>query len=209
MDQEESLVAGLKAHDQASLDALIDYLDGTLSPPEKVAAEQHLLGCDVCRRAMQSELLLARALSTRLTQAVESINLDANARRGITRAALQTSHDETSELRGSLLRLIFGRAGQRSGSLQPSVVQCWQRRLALSLAAAALMLLGALWIGQKFIPTSTANRHPSNSVAAGERTIPIHVSYSVPTYTFRREGNLVVDALTYDTRTMDGVLLAK
>jgi hypothetical protein len=39
---------------------------------------------------------------------------------------------------------------------------------------------------------------------ADNREVLIHVSYSVPGYTFRKEGNLIIDALTCDTLVEDG-----
>lgn len=190
-------------------DEIYDYLDDTLSPSEKAAAEEHLLQCGACQQAMQRELLLARTLSTRLTQAVESVNLDANARRGITGAALQASSDEEPKPHRSLLLLIFGKRESGRGGIESSFTRSpWQRRLALPLAAAALILLGGLWAGRQLISERSAGHDPAGSLAVNNQVVPIHLSCSMPTYTFQREGNLVLDALTYDTLSMDGVLLA-
>lgn len=189
---------------------LYDYLDDTLSPSEKAAAEEHLLQCSACQQAVQSELLLARTLSTRLTQAVESINLDSNARKGITRAALQTLGREEPRPHRSLVSLLLGRRQPVRDGFQSSVEPgSWQRRLVLPFAAAVLVTIGGLWLGRQFLSERSASHDPTGSMAVTDQAVSVHVFCSVPTYSFQREGNMVVDALTYDTRSMDGALLEK
>jgi anti-sigma factor RsiW len=167
---------------------LYDYLDDALSPAEKAAAQRHLLGCSVCRQAVQSELLLEQTLSSQLKQAVETIALDASARRGMARAVQRRIAE----------------------SQKRSSFSFWSR-LAVPVAAAGLILMAAIsiWIGQHSIAGRDPHLDARVSPGAGHREVPIHVSYSVPGYTFQREGALVVDALTSDTRVVDGALLAK
>jgi anti-sigma factor RsiW len=161
---------------------LYDYLDDTLSPPEKAAADDHLLGCRVCRQAIQSELMLARTISNRLKQAVEPVALDANARRAMARAVERS----------------FAQSHQQAS------VFFWLR-LAMPFAALALILMSGIWISQRVISRQTEHLNKPNSVAS-RGVVSIHFSYSVPDYTFRKEGTLVVDALTPDTRSIDGAL---
>jgi hypothetical protein len=192
---------------------LYDYLDDMLSPSEKTAAEEHLLGCGSCRQAVQSELLLARTLSTRLTQTVEAVNLDANARKGITKAALQTLGRQEPKPHRSLLSLLLlvrhslGGGGGRRGPGRGGVQSSGLARLALPFAAAALILIGGVWLGHQLLRERAANRNPDGSLAASDSVASIHASDSVPVYTFHKEGNLVVDVLTRDTLSLDGTLL--
>ena len=163
---------------------LYDYLDDTLSPAEKASAEKHLLGCSACRQALQREVLLAQTLSDRLGQDVEKIAMDTNAQRGMVRAVQR-------RVAPPLERLPFS---------------FWSR-LAVPVAASGLVLIGAIWIGYRFF----AGQHPNSispvSLITRSREVPVHDSYAVPTYTFQREGGLVIDALTDDTRFIDGALL--
>src|SRR5690242_19853906 len=115
---------------------LYDYLDDTLSPPEKAAAEEHLLACEFCRQIVQRELQLARTLSDRFSQAVESVSLDANAQRGLA-IAVQRS------LQTSQQRFSFA---------------FWPR-LAMPIAAAAVLLLATIWLGHHVVSQSSS---PSN-----------------------------------------------
>lgn len=165
---------------------LYDYLDDTLSPAEKASAEKHLLGCSPCRQALQREVLLARTLSDRLGQVVEKIALDTNAQRRM------------------------GRAVQRriAKPSEPLLFSCW-RRLAVPVVASGLVLIGAIWVGYPFFSGQHSNSNSPVSLTTSSREVPVHDSYAVPTYTFQREGGLVIDALTDDTRSMDGALLVK
>lgn len=163
---------------------LYDYKDDTLSPAEKVWAEKHLLGCSACRQEVQSEVLLAQIFSDRLGQAVEKIALDANAQRRMARAV-------QSRVANSSERLFFS----------------FWRRMAMPVAASGLVLIGAIWIGHRFFAGQHSDSNAPVSLTTSSHQVPVHDSYAVPTYTFHREGGLVIDALTDDTRIMDGALL--
>jgi len=166
---------------------LYEYLDGSLSTSEKAAAERHLSGCLVCREAVRRESQLARSLSSRLEQAVETIALDSVARRGLATA---------------VERKI---AESREGPL----VLFWSR-LAWPFATAAAILMVAIWMGRHFVAGQKSHLVTARiPTPADNGEVLIHVSYSVPDYTFRKQGNLVIDALTCDTVVTDGALLVK
>jgi anti-sigma factor RsiW len=166
---------------------LYEYLDDSLSRSEKAAAERHLSGCPVCREAMRRESQLARSLSSRLEQAVGTIALDSVARRGMATA---------------VERKIAG-SGERP------VVLFWSR-LAWPFATAAVILMVAIWMGLHLVVGQNSHSEMARLPApGGHREVLIHLSYSVPGYTFRKEGNLVIDALTCDTLVADGALLMK
>jgi anti-sigma factor RsiW len=163
-----------------------DYLDDTLSAAEKAVAEKHLLGCSACRQALQREALVAQTLSGRLGQAVDEIVLDANAQR-------------------RMVREVQRKVGDPS--------EAWSfafwGRLAVPGVASGLVLIGAIWIGYRFFAGQHPNSNSPVSLTTSSREVPVHDSYAVPTYTFHREGGLVIDALTDDIRFMDGALLVK
>jgi anti-sigma factor RsiW len=165
---------------------LYDYLDDTLSPSDKAWADKHLLGCSACRQELQREVLLARTLSDRLGQVVEKIALDTNAQQGMVRA---------------VQRKVGNHSERRSFSF-------WGR-LAVPVMASGLVLIGAIWIGYRFFAGQHPNSNSPVSLITSSREVAVHDSYAVPTYTFQREGDLVIDALTDDIRFMDGALLVK
>ncbi|MGA2543691.1 MAG: zf-HC2 domain-containing protein [Verrucomicrobiota bacterium] len=166
---------------------LYDYLDDSLSPSGKAAAEKHLAGCPACREAVQRESQLAQSLCRRLEQAVETVALDPVAQRGMATAVER----------------------KIAQSRERPLVSFWSR-LALPFATAAAILMVAIWMGHHFFAGQNSHLEMARVPApADNREVLIHVSYSVPGYTFRKEGNLIIDALTCDTLVEDGALLVK
>ncbi len=166
---------------------LYDYLDDSLSPSGKAAAEKHLAGCPFCREAVRRESQLAQSLSSRLEQAVETVALDPVARRGLAKAVER----KIAESRERPLVLLWS-------------------RLALPFATAAVILMAAIWMEHHFVAGQNSHLETARvPTPADNREVLIHVSYSVPGYTFRKEGNLVTDALTCETLVADGALLMK
>ncbi len=166
---------------------LYDYLDDSLSPSRKAAAEKHLAGCPACREAVRRESQLAQSLFSRLEQAVETVALDPAAQRVMATAVERKIAQDRER----------------------PLVLFW-RRLAWPLAAAAVILMAALWMEHHFVAEQNPHAQTARLPArADHREVLIHLSYSVPGYTFRKEGNLVVDALTCDTLVADGTLPGK
>ena len=164
---------------------LYDYLDGSLLPSEQAAAERHLAGCLVCREAVRRESQLAQSLSRRFEQAVETVALDPVTRRGMAAAVER----------------------KVAGSRERPPVLFW-RRLALPFAAAAVMLMAAIWMRHHFVAGPNSHLETARLPAPSDNhEVRIHVSYSVPGYIFRKEGHLVIDALTCNTLVADGALL--
>ena len=166
---------------------LYDYLDDSLSPSGKAAAEKHLAGCPACREAVQRESQLAQSLFSRLEQAVETVALDSAAQRRMATAVER----KMAEPRDRPFVLFWS-------------------RLAWPFATAAVILMVAIWTGRHFVAGRNSRLETARIPApADNREVLIHVSYSMPSYTFRKEGNLVIDALTSDTLVADGALLVK
>jgi anti-sigma factor RsiW len=160
---------------------LHDYFDNALSHSEMAAAQKHLAGCAACRAAVEQEQQLAQSLSRQFEQTAATISLDASARRRMALAIRQ-------ELVGPAPRPSF----------------TFWTRFALPFAAAAV-LVATIFI--RHHPAALPDLPAGN--ARANQDVIVHATYSVPVYTFHEEGNLVVDALTSDTRVVDSTLLAK
>ncbi len=158
---------------------MYEYLDGSLSPRVQAAAEQHLAGCAVCRQALQAERETAQCLSNTFRGATESLRLPPEVGRRVV-AALDRQRHVPDEPRGEVF---------------------FWRRLAWPLAAAAsgLLLLAGFFFFMR--PPGPKMARPQPHPA--EERASIQLSYVVPTYTFRREGGFVVDALTYQTNVVN------
>ena len=166
---------------------LYEYLDGTLSSARSVAAEKHLGGCRACREAVREEQEVAQFLSARLQQSAEAIALDPG-------------------LEGRIARTLRQKPAS-VGDDRP-LNRLWPR-FAWPLAAAVLSIVAIL--AGRFFFAGRVSQPQTVSIKGGARQsdVIIHVSYGVPTYTFRREGNVVTDAITYDTRVENGSLFVR
>jgi anti-sigma factor RsiW len=164
---------------------IYEYLDGSLSPRAQAAADQHLAGCTACRQALQAELETAQRLSSTFQRATESLQLPPEVGR----------------------RVVAALAQPRGASVEPHGELFFWRPWAWPLAAAAAGLL--VLAGFFFFVQAPGPRMARPQPHAIREEASIQLSYVVPTYTFRREGGFVVDALTYQTNVVNQKLRAE
>ena len=172
-------------------ETVYEYLDDSLPPPEAAAARTHLHDCTACREIVQREKELCRSMAAGFEQAVAGVQLEDHVRRRIVAAMDQ------------------GRAEPRSRGL----LEGWRRLLvpvALAGAAGAVMLVATISPRRGPVPPRDSKQeslrvspHPST------REVAVRVTWCVPSYTFRREGNTVIDALTCEPQIAEGALLVK
>ena len=163
-------------------DELYEYLEGSLSLQHQAAAEQRLAQCAACRLAFQGERETARRLSNTFRGATDSLRLPTDVER----------------------RVVTALAQPRGVAEKPRTELYFWRRWAWPLTAAAAGLLGLVgFYSFVQVPGLRMARPPSHQ--AGEGAL-VQFSYVVPTYTFRREGGFVVDALTYQTNVVNQTL---
>ncbi len=87
---------------------LYEYVESTISATERAAAEQHLAGCDACRRAVEKEQKLAGILAARLRQSGETLKLNPEIRYHVLVAArhnpasIKASESATWFVRGDI-----------------------------------------------------------------------------------------------------------
>jgi hypothetical protein len=125
-------------------------------------------------------------------QAVAGVQLREHVRRRIVAAAMDREITEP----------------RRRGS-----VEVWRRLfvpVALAGAVGAVMLVATISPRRGSVHSEDPQRevvrvspHPS------AREVAVRVTYCVPSYTFRREGNTVIDALTFEPQIAEGALLVK
>ena len=164
---------------------LYEHLDGSLSPGAQAAAEKHLSGCAACRETLRAERKVAQSLSERFRQTTDSLQLPPEVQHRVL-AALADQRRAPAEEQDTLFS--WGR-------------WAWP----VGLAASVFLLLAGVFLHVRaFRPQmEPAQPHPAGN------GIQVQFSYVVPTYTFRHEGGLVVDALTYQTNTVNERLPAK
>lgn len=165
---------------------LYEYVEGSLSAGAQAAAERHLAGCSACRQAVRKEQQFAQILSNRLRQGTESLTLRPDIRHNI---------------------LTASRCKPASRGVVESIVDLWNRfavpaAIAVSLVLAVTFLLIRHFSGVRMHDMETARADGRNLQPA----VSIQISCRLPTCTFRREGNLVVDTLSYETVVASGTL---
>ncbi|SPE54590.1 hypothetical protein SBV1_190065 [Verrucomicrobia bacterium] len=163
-----------------------EYEEGGLSPAWRRAADEHVAGCNCCREALRRHRQLAQFLSEGLGQTAAPHHLSADVRQRILAAA---------EHRPALPE---GRAGER---VKGWGWFGWPLAFGIGLVLTALLAPGffSRLLSGGVSRTQSAQIRPA---------ISIRVSYPVPSYTFRREGDLVVDSITVKTNMVDETLWA-
>jgi anti-sigma factor RsiW len=171
---------------------LHEYLDGALSHSESATLRQHVEDCATCRQIVQRERDFATFLSSRLERAVEDARLDPRAQRRIAAAMA---------------------AKMTAKTLAPSrgypLASLWMR-FALGFAAATAVFLLFIRAHHRFGPGRGSQpqvARMSTPLTAPE--ISVNLNYCVPSYTFGRDGNTVVDALVCEPHVMQTSLMVK
>lgn len=164
---------------------LHEYVDGSLFRGRRAAAEAHLARCSACREAVQREQHIARFLSREFEQSTESLALGPDTVRRVM-AALQR--------------------GTTPVAPNKPIMDFWGR-FAWPAATAVLLLIVIFLLNQFFsgarVPQAETVQTRSPNF---QNPFSIHVMYRVPTYTFRKEGNLVADVLVCSTNFVNETL---
>jgi len=161
---------------------LHEYVEGTLSAGTQAAADRHLARCTACRQAVGQEQQLAQILSKRLRLGTETLALHPQIRRRILKA----------------LESIPATDGD-------SVISFWSR-FARPLGIAVSSLLVVTFLLVNFFSGARVHETVRSDGRDIQSAVSIEVSYLVPTYKFSKEGNLVVDTLSYETVVASGTL---
>src|SRR5207245_10570936 len=118
-----------------------------------------------------------------------------------------THGSATVTLRPAIRQRILT-ALEYSPAANPHSLVCLWSRFARPLRITASLLLIATFLAINFF--SGARVHETKTVRSNGRdihpTVSIDLSYRVPTHKFRKEGNLVVDTLSYETIVANGTL---
>jgi anti-sigma factor RsiW len=151
---------------------LFDELDGTLSSESQREFEQHLRACKACREFQLHNRQFGEALSAHFHQLTEGLALSPTAR---CRVARECRVPVWTEHLATLGRRVYWRWGFAG------------------LAFCAVVLFASLAFKPGQAPTRVAKQPALVSISAPR---------VVASYTFRKEGRLVVDTLVFRTNVL-------
>jgi anti-sigma factor RsiW len=166
-------------------DLLFEHLDGELSPDEQALVAEHLAGCPECRSLMERK----KAAGAWLTKAF---------------------HDRTAGLRlssGFERRVLEGLEAEAPATAVRmfDALSAIVRRFALP--AAAVMVV-TIFLVRGHAPRDAV--HHMSVQTGGDKvptTVPVQAMIVSTVYTFRLEGDRVVDRVEYRTNVVDGAVL--
>jgi len=159
-------------------DRLPEYLDEALSAAEKADASEHVQKCGDCRRALARHEAFAKSLRLSFNRETQGLSLRPETRRNIFSAL---------EPRGVLLTAW--------AYIRPFIEIIWRQPAWTGAFLLCLLLL---------ISGSIFYRHPMKNTVKGERNnYVINVPLQTEIYVYRRQNNLVVDAVVTGTSIAD------
>jgi hypothetical protein len=163
---------------------LFEYVEGSLSAGAQAAADRHLAACSACRQALHHEQQFAQFFSSRLRQDTETLTLRPEIRHGI---------------------LTLPGREPTLPAIVESIVGLWNRFARLAAMAVSLLLVVTFLLVSHF---SGARIHQAETSRFDDPNlqpvVSIQISCRLPTCQFRREGNLVIDTLSYQTIVASG-----
>ena len=169
---------------QSFQNELPEYAEGSLAAGRRQAADRHLAACADCRRRLQQELRMAETLARGFQQITGPLTLPPGFQERLL-AALQNNGEPTVV------------------PLRKPIPTGWRHLVwPASLAAGVLITCFRL---SHLVPDVWPPGRAALSVAASQpqTEMVLHFVFCVPTYTFHRDGNQVVDVLANESCTVD------
>jgi anti-sigma factor RsiW len=169
-------------------DLLFEYLDGELSQAEQACAVEHLAGCAECRSLLERE----KAAGARVSKAFQERTAELRLSAGFERRILGALEAARPAAAGTFERLLaFARRfGWSSAAGAAAVV-----------VAAVLLIRGHAT--RDAVGQAITQPRPEKVPAS----VPVQAAFVSSVYTFRLEGDQVVDLLEYQTNVVDGTVL--
>jgi anti-sigma factor RsiW len=164
---------------------LFEYLDGELSPDEQALAAEHLVGCPECRSLMGRE----KAAGARVTKAFQDRTAGLRLASGFEQRVVEGLKAEAP---ATAARMFDG-------------LLAIVRRFALPAAA---VVVATIFLARGYAPRDAVHHV---SVQTGSEkvptTVPVQAMIVSAVYTFRLEGDRVMDRVEYRTNVVDGAVL--
>ncbi len=167
---------------------LFEYVDGELSQREEASVAKHLAGCPECQKLLDSEKSAGLRVSKALHERAAKVELST----GFQERLLKALND-----------------GQEAGPRTFESFFAFVRRFAWPAAIGAVaVMIAVLLLVRGHAPSDTPRGmalRPGDETGPG--TVPVQAALVSTVYTFRLDGNQVVDRLEYRTNVVDGAVL--
>jgi len=169
---------------------LFEYVEGSLSAIKRAEFETHLTDCETCTEAVRRENRMEARLSTCFRENVQTLTLGEEGREKLMKAFTRSGRPT----QGAWTRLLTER---------------WIE-LTAALGTAAALLTVLVWVGtqrrtQSMKHSLVAKPVPMQTPATTP-TIQIRLPYLVRSYTFKQNGDFVVDTLIEQTNLVNVTL---
>jgi predicted anti-sigma-YlaC factor YlaD len=165
---------------------LYDYLDGALTPKDQAVAAEHLSQCQQCRELLQAEKAAATSISKLLRERVERLTL-------------------STRVQQEVLQILKRAPAQT----RPFAALALLHRMLWPAAIATPILIAIAFLLRN--PSRQAGRHAEfaqSGDATAQAAVVAQNTFISATYTFRADGDQVVDLLEYKTNLATGIFLA-
>jgi anti-sigma factor RsiW len=164
-------------------DRLLEYLEGTLSAAEQAAAREHVQQCGACQQALARQEAFAKSIRHSFHLETQRLSLRPETRRNILNALKQPGSSPTAW-----------------ENVQAFIAVLWRRP---AWAGAILLCLVLLTSGGRFYLSSAERSSARGTVREDRMTCVIDVPIQTETRVYRRQNNMVVDAVVTENSVID------
>jgi predicted anti-sigma-YlaC factor YlaD len=164
-------------------DRLPEYLEDTLSTADQAAAREHVQKCDACKKALAQHEALAKSIRLSFHRETQRLSLRPETKRNILNALKRPDYPPIAWER-----------------IQAFFALLWRHP---AWAGTVLLCLVLLISGSRFYLDSTEQSSAQATLKDNRITYDIDIPIQTEMHVYRRENNMVVDAVVTESSVID------
>lgn len=164
-------------------DRLPEYLEDTLSTAEHAAAREHAQKCGACQQALAQQEALAKSMRLSFNRETERLSLRSETKRNILNALKRPAVPPTAWENVQAFFAVFRRHPAWAGTV--------------------LLCLVLLICGSRFYLDSAKHSSAQGTITGDRITCVIDVPIQTEMHVYRRQNNMVVDAVLTEISVID------